>query len=87
MVEGESGSTGDKSGESEGERGEEWRVWLVFVAMSGGVSLRRAHSIPPSTQPLLSPLPKVELFSRPLRPSFQEQPCMKEQLFVKRLNN
>lgn len=63
------------------------RGLAAFVAMSGGVSLRSAHSIPPSTQPLLSPLPKVELFSRPPRPSFQEQPCIKEQLFVKRPNN
>ena len=42
----------------------------AFVAMSGSVSLRREHTIPPSTQPLLSSLPKVELFSRPPRPSF-----------------
>lgn len=81
------GGTEVKSGES--DRGNEGGAGglAVFAAVSDGISLRKARSIPPSTQPLLSPLPKVELFSRPLRPSFQKQPCMKEQLFVKQPNN
>lgn len=70
-MEGDLGSTGDKSGESQGERGGGVEGLAVFVALSGAVSLRKAHSVPASTQPLLSPLPKVELFSRPPAPPFR----------------
>lgn len=73
----------DKSGDSEGERGRSRGLGSSHQWMAA--SSWGEHA--PAIQPLLSPLPKVELFSSPLRPSFQEQSCMKEQLFEKRPNN
>lgn len=65
-----------------------WITELV-VSVRGGVfpeDNKRTPS-PYPYNPSSPVVPEVELFSRPPRPSFYEQPCMKDQLFVRQLDN